>query len=155
MTAQQPTTKIDTDYPQLPATAADGRTKLFNCTGYALMVQAVDFNRLYAESEMRRVALLDEMKKTTQLEAEIKAMREASTHTKSAPTPYCEAAGEYPPMPEPKYSRIVDGFPCITIYEHQHWMRVYVDADRAMRAQAAPAAVAVPSREADSAWMMG
>ena len=41
----------------------------------------------------------------------------------------------YPKLPEPKYSRIVDGLPCITIYEHQHLMRAYVDADRAMRAQ--------------------
>lgn len=45
----------------------------------------------------------------------------------------------YPKLPEPKYSRIVDGLPCITIYEHQHLMRAYIDADRAMRAQAAPA----------------
>ena len=137
MTAQQPTTKIDTDYPQLPATAADGRTKLFNCTGYALMVQAVDFNRLYAESEMRRVALLDEMKKTTQLEAEIKAMREASAHTEIAPTPYCEAAGEYPPLPEPRHrgpAATGSYFDAFTADQ----MRAYVDADRAMRAQVAP-----------------
>ena len=42
----------------------------------------------------------------------------------------------YPKLPEPKYSRIVDGLPCITIYEHQHLMRAYVDADRAARAPA-------------------
>ena len=52
------------------------------------------------------VKKLDEMKKTAQLEAKIKAMREASAQTESAPTPYCEAAGEYTPLPEPKYSRI-------------------------------------------------
>ena len=49
---------------------------------------------------------------------------------------------DYPPLPEPKYSRIVDGLPCITVYEHQNMMRAYIDADRAMRTQAAPAAVA-------------
>ncbi len=38
----------------------------------------------------------------------------------------------YPPMPEPKHSRVVDGLPCITVYEHQNLMRAYVDADRAM-----------------------
>ena len=45
------------------STAADGKTELFNLPGYPLMVRAVDFNRLHAESEMRRVALLDEMQK--------------------------------------------------------------------------------------------
>ena len=40
----------------------------------------------------------------------------------------------YPKLPEPKYSRIVDGLPCITICEHQHLMRAYIDADRAARA---------------------
>ena len=44
----------------------------------------------------------------------------------------------YPPLPEPKHSRIVDGLPCITVYEHQNMMRAYVDADRTMRAQVAP-----------------
>ena len=42
----------------------------------------------------------------------------------------------YPKLPEPKYSRIVDGLQCITICEHQHLMRAYVDADRDMRAKA-------------------
>ena len=45
------------------STAADGKTELFNLHGYPLMVRAVDFNRLHAESEMRRTALLDEMQK--------------------------------------------------------------------------------------------
>ena len=45
------------------STAADGKTELFNLPGYPLMVRAVDFNRLHAESEMRRAALLDEMQK--------------------------------------------------------------------------------------------
>lgn len=48
------------------------------------------------------------------------------------------ANADYPQLPEPKYSRIVDGLPCITVYEHQHMMRAYVDADRAMQAQATP-----------------
>jgi len=43
------------------STAADGKTELFNLPGYPLMVRAVDFNRIHAESEMRRAALLDEM----------------------------------------------------------------------------------------------
>ena len=43
------------------STAADGKTELFNIPGYPLMVRAVDFNRIHAESEMRRAALLDEM----------------------------------------------------------------------------------------------
>ena len=43
--------------------AADGKTELFNLPGYPLMVRAVDFNRIHAESEMRRAALLDEMQK--------------------------------------------------------------------------------------------
>ena len=46
------------------STAADGKTELFNFPGYPLMVRAVDFNRVHAESEMRRAALLDEMQKT-------------------------------------------------------------------------------------------
>ena len=46
------------------STAADGKTELFNFPGYPLMVRAVDFNRIHAESEMRRAALLDEMQKT-------------------------------------------------------------------------------------------
>ena len=46
------------------STAADGKTELFNLPGYPLMVRAVDFNRIHAESEMRRAALLDEMQKT-------------------------------------------------------------------------------------------
>ena len=46
------------------STAADGKTELFNLPGYPLMVRAVDFNRVHAESEMRRAALLDEMQKT-------------------------------------------------------------------------------------------
>ena len=37
--------------------AADGKTELFNLPGYPLMVRAVDFNRLHAESELRRAAL--------------------------------------------------------------------------------------------------
>ena len=45
------------------STAADGKTELFNLPGYPLMVRAVDFNRIHAESEMRRAALLDEMQK--------------------------------------------------------------------------------------------
>ena len=45
------------------STAADGKTELFNLPGYPLMVRAVDFNRIHAESEMRRTALLDEMQK--------------------------------------------------------------------------------------------
>ena len=45
------------------STAADGKTELFNLPGYPLMVRAVDFNRVYTESEMRRAALLDEMQK--------------------------------------------------------------------------------------------
>ena len=45
------------------STAADGKTELFNLPGYPLMVRAVDFNRVHAESEMRRAALLDEMQK--------------------------------------------------------------------------------------------
>ena len=48
------------------------------------------------------------------------------------------ANADYPQLPEPKYSRIVDGFPCITIYEHKNLMRAYVDADRDMREQATP-----------------
>ena len=47
------------------STAADGKTELFNLPGYPLMVRAVDFNRIHAESEMRRAALLDEMQKAT------------------------------------------------------------------------------------------
>ena len=39
------------------STAADGKTELFNLPGYPLMVRAVDFNRIHAESEMRRAAL--------------------------------------------------------------------------------------------------
>ncbi len=45
------------------STAADGKTELFSLPGYPLMVRAVDFNRIHAESEMRRAALLDEMQK--------------------------------------------------------------------------------------------
>ena len=45
------------------STAADGKTELLNLPGYPLMVRAVDFNRIHAESEMRRTALLDEMQK--------------------------------------------------------------------------------------------
>ena len=45
------------------STAADGKTELFSLPGYPLMVRAVDFNRIHAESEMRRTALLDEMQK--------------------------------------------------------------------------------------------
>ena len=45
------------------STAADGKTELFNLPGYPLMVRAVDFNRIHAESEMRRAALLDEMQR--------------------------------------------------------------------------------------------
>lgn len=52
----------------------------------------------------------------------------------------------YPPMPEPKHSSVVDGLPCITVYEHQNLMRAYVDADRTMRAQAAHAAAAGTSQ---------
>ena len=48
----------------------------------------------------------------------------------------------YPKLPEPKYSRIVDGLPCITLYEHQNLMRAYVDVDRAMRTHVVPTAVA-------------
>ncbi|AEI71165.1 hypothetical protein [EBPR siphovirus 1] len=47
-------------------------------------------------------------------------------------------AGEYPPLPDPKFTSVVDGIPCITLLEHGLLMRAYVDADRAMRAQAAP-----------------
>ena len=53
----------------------------------------------------------------------------------------------YPPMPEPKHSRVVDGLPCITVYEHHNMMRAYLDADRTMRTQPTPAA----QRDADDA----
>ena len=52
----------------------------------------------------------------------------------------------YPKLPEPKYSRIGDGLPCITIYEHQHLMRAYVDADRAARSPADSQPVPVVDR---------
>lgn len=65
MTQDTTTTSGAADLPEAlrRSTAADGKTELFNLPGYPLMVRAVDFNRIHAESEMRRAALLDEMQK--------------------------------------------------------------------------------------------
>ena len=65
MTKDTNTTSGAADLPEAlrRSTAADGKTELFNLPGYPLMVRAVDFNRIHAESEMRRAALLDEMQK--------------------------------------------------------------------------------------------
>ena len=67
MTQDTTTTSGAADLPEAlrRSTAADGKTELFNLPGYPLMVRAVDFNRIHAESEMRRAALLDEMQKAT------------------------------------------------------------------------------------------
>ena len=58
-----------------------------------------------------------------------------------------EPAGEYPPLPEPLVlEQGYDPGDMPDAYTADQ-MRAYVDADRAMRAQAAPAAVAVPEPE--------
>ena len=35
---------------------------------------------------------------------------------------------EYPQPPEPKFSRVVDGIPCITLLEHKSLMYAYANA---------------------------
>lgn len=58
-----------------------------------------------------------------------------------------EPAGEYPPLPEP-YHVAYDDIDKEDVKCFAEWqLRAYVDADRAMRAQAAPAAVAGPDVE--------
>ena len=59
------------------STAADGKTELFSLPGYPLMVRAVDFNRIHAESEMRRAALLDEMQKAALAAGQATAAQQA------------------------------------------------------------------------------
>ena len=54
--------------PEAPrGTAADGKTELFNVTGYPLMVRAVDFNRLHAENE-RLAALVAVLQPTAHVQ---------------------------------------------------------------------------------------
>lgn len=84
---------------------------------------AAELRRLHAEN-----TTLQQGYDAARLEIEALRMRSA------------EPAGEYPPLPDPKFTRVVDGVPCITLLEHGLLMRAYVDADRSMRsAQAAPA----------------
>ncbi len=106
------------------STAADGKTELFNFPGCPLMVRAVDFNRLHAESEMRRTALLDEMQK---------AALAAGRATAAQP------GVVYAELPVPNYPKS-GGFPG-TFAEAQ--MHAFADATHTLRAShgQAPASV--------------
>ena len=97
------------------STAADGKTELFNLPGYPLMVRAADFNRIRAESEMRRAALLDEMQK---------AALAAGQDTAAQP------GVVYAELPVPNYPKS-GGFPG-TFAEAQ--MHAFADATCALRA---------------------
>lgn len=57
-------------------------------------------------------------------------------------TKMMEPAGEYPPLPEPKFARVVDGIPCITLLEHGLLMRTAL-ASAAPAPQLAPAPSAI------------
>ena len=104
------------------STAADGKTELFNIPGYPLMVRAVDFNRLHAESEMRRAALLDEMQKAALAAGQATAAQQ-------------EAA--YAALPTSSYAGRVyeEGFLIGTcpLYTADQ-MRAFADATHALRA---------------------
>ena len=69
--------------------------------------------------------------------------RRECLHQIAEPAP----AREYPALPDPDASTVGHGH-----MWNRHSMRAYVDADRAMRAQAAPAAVAVPSERWRERW---
>jgi hypothetical protein len=77
------------------STAADGKTELFNLPGYPLMVRAVDFNRIHAESEMRRTALLDEMQKAALAAGQATAAQQGAAYA-ALPEKYYLAGGEVP-----------------------------------------------------------
>ena len=101
------------------STAADGKTELFNLPGYPLMVRAVDFNRIHAESEMRRAALLDEMQKAALAAGQATAAQQGAAYA-ALPEPYCNAHDD------------ADAYYPNMFSEHQ--MRAFADATCALRA---------------------
>ena len=88
--------------------AADGKTELFNLPGYPLMVRAVDFNRLHAESEMRRAALLDEMQK-----AALAAGQATAAPAEPDPTP-----GDHP---QPCDSELFESGVSVGLFDIPKW----------------------------------
>ena len=89
-------------------TAADGKTELFNLPGYPLMVRAVDFNRVHAESEMRRTALLDEMQK-----AALAAGQATAAPAEPDPTP-----GDHP---QPCDSELFESGVSVGLFDIPQW----------------------------------
>ena len=118
------------------STAADGKTELFNLPGYPLMVRAVDFNRLHAESEMRRAALLDEMQK---------AALAAGQATAAPAQPAAQQGAAYAALPTSNYAGRVyeEGFLIGTcpLYTADQ-LHAFADATHTLRAShgQAPAA---------------
>ena len=58
------------------STAADGKTELFNLPGYPLMVRAVDFNRIHAESETLRAGYAAARLEIESLKAQLHAAKQ-------------------------------------------------------------------------------
>ena len=96
--------------------------------GNAALQQGYDAARLEIES------LRDEVKEYRHGAGVQKALIETLLADKPA--------GEYPPLPEPKFARVVDGIPCITLLEHGLLMRTAL-ASAAPAPQLAPAPSAV------------